>query len=49
MTRCGSLIYTATAGSLGTLGGLVATTQRFAFILAAALRRLQTCSSKPYR
>lgn len=46
-TRCGILIYTATTGSLGTLGGLVATTERFAFILAAALRRLQICSNDP--
>ena len=46
-TRCGILIYTATAGSLGTLGGLVATTRRFASILAAALRRLQICSNDP--
>jgi MrfA Zn-binding domain len=46
-TRCGILIYTATAGSLGTLGGLVATTQRFGPILAAALRRLQICSNDP--
>jgi hypothetical protein len=47
VNRCGILIYTATAGSLGTLGGLVATTQRFALILAAALRRLQICSNDP--
>ena len=46
-TRCGILIYTATAGSLGTLGGLVATTQRFASILAAALQRQQICSNDP--
>jgi hypothetical protein len=47
LNRSGILIYTATAGSLGTLGGLVATTQRFAHILAAALRRLQICSNDP--
>jgi hypothetical protein len=46
-SRCGILIYTATAGGLGTLGGLVATAQRFAHILAAALRRLQICSNDP--
>lgn len=46
-TRCGILIYTATTGSLGTLGGLVATTERFSYILAAALRRLQICSNDP--
>jgi hypothetical protein len=31
--RCGILIYTATAGSQGTLGGLVGTAPRFAHIL----------------
>jgi hypothetical protein len=46
-SRCGILIYTATAGSLGTLGGLVATTQRFAHVLSSALRRLQICSNDP--
>ena len=46
-TRCGILLYTATAGSLGTLGGLVATATRFSHILAAALRRLQICSNDP--
>lgn len=47
VSRCGILIYTASAGSLGTLGGLVATTQRFANILRAALLRLQICSNDP--
>lgn len=46
-TRCGILIYTATTGSLGTLGGLVATSERFSHILDAALRRLQICSNDP--
>ena len=46
-TRCGILLYTATAGSLGTLGGLVATATRFSHILAAALRRLQICLNDP--
>ena len=32
--RCGVLIYTASAGAQGTLGGLVATAPRFAQILA---------------
>src|SRR5262249_13559014 len=34
---CGVLIYTATAGAQGTLGGLVATAPRFAQILRRAL------------
>lgn len=45
--RCGLLIYTATAGTQGTLGGLVEVTQRFASVLAAALQRLEVCSSDP--
>ncbi len=45
--RCGLLIYTATAGTQGTLGGLVEVTQRFASVLEAALRRLDVCSSDP--
>jgi hypothetical protein len=47
VNRCGILVYTATAGSFGTLGGLVATAPRFAHILAAALGRLQICSNDP--
>ena len=47
VNRCGILIYTATAGSFSTLGGLVATAARFAHILAAALGRLQICSNDP--
>jgi hypothetical protein len=31
--RCGILIYTATAGAQGTLGGLVGTVPRFAYIV----------------
>ena len=34
--RCGILIYTASAGAQGTLGGLVATAPRFAHILKNA-------------
>lgn len=45
--RCGLLIYTATAGTQGTLGGLVEVTARFAAVLEAALRRLEVCSSDP--
>jgi Domain of unknown function (DUF1998) len=37
--RCGILIYTATAGAQGTLGGLVATAPRFAYILKSAFER----------
>jgi hypothetical protein len=45
--RCGILIYTATAGAQGTLGGLVGTASRFAPILRGALERLRICSSDP--
>ena len=45
--RFGILIYTATAGNQGTLGGLVATAASFARILGAALRRLTICSNDP--
>jgi Domain of unknown function (DUF1998) len=45
--RCGILIYTATAGAQGTLGGLVGTTPRFARILRSALDRLTICSNDP--
>lgn len=45
--RCGILIYTATAGNQGTLGGLVATSARFINILASALDRLAVCSNDP--
>lgn len=43
----GLLIYTATAGTQGTLGGLVEVTQRFETVLESALRRLEVCSSDP--
>jgi hypothetical protein len=39
--RCGLLIYTATAGTQGTLGGLVEVAERFAVVLHGALRRLE--------
>lgn len=45
--RCGILIYTASAGAQGTLGGLVATASRFAHILRGALDRLRICSNDP--
>jgi uncharacterized protein DUF1998 len=45
--RCGILIYTATAGAQGTLGGLVATASRFAQILENALERSMICSNDP--
>jgi hypothetical protein len=45
--RCGILIYTATAGAQGTLGGLVGTASRFAQILKSALARSAICSNDP--
>lgn len=45
--RCGLLIYTATAGTQGTLGGLVEVAGRFASVLRGALRRLELCSGDP--
>jgi hypothetical protein len=45
--HCGILIYTATAGAQGTLGGLVGTAPRFAQILEGALERSQICSNDP--
>ena len=45
--RCGLLIYTATAGTQGTLGGLVEVADRFATVLEGALRRQEVCSSDP--
>jgi Domain of unknown function (DUF1998) len=45
--RFGILIYTATAGNQGTLGGLVATAPNFCRILHSALRSLQICSNDP--
>lgn len=45
--RCGILIYTASAGNQGTLGGLVEVTRRFGKVLAAALERLRLCSGDP--
>ena len=45
--RCGILIYIATAGTQGTLGGLVEVVSRFAGVLRSSLRRLELCSSDP--
>jgi len=45
--RCGILIYTASAGAQGTLGGLTATAPRFAAIMKSALERLLICSNDP--
>jgi hypothetical protein len=45
--QAGLLIYTASAGMQGTLGGLVDVTRRFARVLSAALERLVLCSGDP--
>lgn len=45
--RAGLLLYTATAGTQGTLGGLVEVTRRFPRILLSALERLRLCSGDP--
>ncbi|TXL71232.1 DUF1998 domain-containing protein [Vineibacter terrae] len=45
--HCGILIYTASAGAQGTLGGLVAAAPRIASILHNALDRLRICSNDP--
>jgi len=45
--RCGILIYTASTGAQGTLGGLVATATRIAFTIEAALQRAAVCSNDP--
>jgi hypothetical protein len=43
----GILIYTATAGNRGALGGLVEVTHRSARVLASALERERLCSGDP--
>jgi hypothetical protein len=43
----GILIYTASAGNQGTLGGLVEVSQRFAQVLENALERQRLCSGDP--
>ena len=45
--RFGILIYTATAGSQGTLGGLIAIIPRLGRIIDRTLERLTLCSSDP--
>jgi hypothetical protein len=45
--RFGLLIYTATAGTQGTLGGLLAVLPRLSVIINAALDKLALCSSDP--
>jgi hypothetical protein len=45
--RCGVLIYTASAGNQGTLGGLVEVTHRLGKILKSALERERLCSGDP--
>ena len=43
----GVLIYTASAGNQGTLGGLVEVSRRFAQVLESALERQRLCSGDP--
>jgi hypothetical protein len=45
--RCEILIYTATAGNQGTLGGLVEVARRFVRIPKSALERQRLCSGDP--
>jgi hypothetical protein len=45
--RCGILIYTATTGSQGTLGGLVAVATRISSVLKSAMERISLCSNDP--
>lgn len=45
--RAGILVYTASAGMQGTLGGLVEVTGRFGRVLRGALERLSLCSGDP--
>lgn len=45
--EAGILIYTASTGMQGTLGGLVEVTGRFARVLRGALERLELCSGDP--
>lgn len=46
-SRYGLLLYTASAGAQGTLGGLIALAPRVAGIIEQALDRLDICSSDP--
>lgn len=47
VTRGGMLLYTVQPGGDGTLGGLIAQTDRFPHLLGVALRDLPTCSNDP--
>jgi hypothetical protein len=47
LVQCGILIYTATAGNQGTLGGLVEVTRRFVRVLKSALERARLCAGDP--
>lgn len=46
-SRYGLLLYTASAGAHGTLGGLIALAPRIASIVGQALERLDICSNDP--
>jgi Domain of unknown function (DUF1998) len=46
-SKVGLLIYSASSGAQGTLGGIVAQTQRFGELLDSALSRLEYCSNDP--
>ena len=45
--RFGLLIYTASTGAQGTLGGLIAVLPRLGAIMARALDQLELCSGDP--
>jgi hypothetical protein len=45
--RLGLLIYTASTGAQGTLGGLVGSASRIVEIIEAALARITICSNDP--
>jgi hypothetical protein len=47
VTAVGILIYTASAGNQGTLGGLVEVSRRFAQVMENALERQRLCSGDP--
>ena len=45
--RCGLLIYTASAGAQGSLGGLAAMSDRIIMLLDRVLDRMRVCSNDP--
>jgi hypothetical protein len=47
--QCGILIYTATAGNQGTLGGLVEVTRRFVPVLKSAWNACPTSIARQFR